>query len=468
MKKLLLALAAVAALTACAPAVRYHPKPIVPAITAERLESRTLNGPGLRQFVEGNLGHKMSAWPLQAWGLKDLTLAAYYYNPQMQIARAQAAAAQAAIITAGERPNPTMSLRPGIPSPWLLDFNFNVPIQTAGRRAHKIEQATALSQAASFNLAATAWRVRSGVRSALVKYLFDQEQAELAHAEERLGSEQVQGLRVRLVAGDISRPMVATAETNLLNARLAVRVAEGRISQDRAALAAAIGVPQKAIEGMHLSWPEFNDLPSAASLSPQKIQREAVLNRLDVRQALAEYAAAEAALQLEIARQHPNLQIGPGYTFEEGTNFFTTGLAATLPIFNRNQGPIAQAEAARKLAAARFMQVQANAIAQSEAALARYRSAMGEWQDAQESAHQVRHILVPLSKQSLAIGETDWLALNGIQLEDVAAAGVALQFLDQTQQALGQLEDAVQRPLGPGEAAPAAIPNSKTHRKEAR
>lgn len=467
MKWLVLALVVTAGLTACAPAVRYHPKPIMPAATAERLESRTLNDTGFRQFMEKNLGHKLGAWPPQAWNLKDLTLAAYYFNPQMQVARAQAQAAQAAIITAGERPNPTVSLRPGIPSPWLMDFNFNVPVQTAGRRGYKIKQATALSQAARFNVAATAWKVRSGVRLALVKYLFDQEQSQLAHADERLRDRQVQGLRVRLVAGDTSRPAVATAETNLLDARLAARTAEGRILEDRAALAAAIGAPQSAIDGIRLSWPEFSDLPTAASLSPQKIQREAVLNRLDVRQALAEYSAAESALQLEIARQHPNVQIGPGYTFEEGDNFFTTGVGAVLPIFNRNQGPIAQAEAARKLAAAHFMQVQANAIAQSEAALTRYQSAIGEWQDAQKSALQIRQILVPLSKQSVTVGETDWLALNGVELQGVVAAGVAIQSLDQAQQALGQLEDAVQRPLAPGEAAPRAIPNSKTPQKEA-
>ncbi len=467
MKQFALALAAVIALTACAPAVHYHPKPIMPAATAERLERRTLNDTGLRQFMQENLGHKIGTWPPQAWNLKDLTLAAYYFNPQMQVARAQAEAAQAAIITAGERPNPTISLRPGIPSPWVLDFNFNIPIQTAGRRGYKIKQATALSQAARFNIAATAWKVRSGVRSALVKYLFDQEQAQLTHADERLWDQQVRGLRVRLVAGDTSRPTVAAAETSLLDARLAGRTADGLILQDRAALAAAIGVPQSAIDGIRLSWPEFNDLPTAASLSPQKIQREAVLNRLDVRQALAEYTAAQAALQLEIARQHPNIQLGPGYAYEEGNNYFITGLGIVLPVFNRNQGPIAQAEAARKLAAARLMQLQANAIAQSQAALARYQSAIGEWQDARKSAHQIRRILLPLSKQSVTVGETDWLALNGVELQGIAAAGVALQSMGQAQQALGQLEDAVQRPLAPGEAAPRAIPNSKTPQKEA-
>ncbi len=444
------------ALTACAPVERYHPEPIVPALEARRLESRSLSDPGLRRFMEQNT--KLTSWPLKSWNLNELALAAYYFNPQMPVARDQAEAAKAAIITAGERPNPTVTLRPGIPSPYLLGLRFDVPIQTAGRRGYKIQQAAALSQAARFNLAAMAWKVRSGVRTALVNYFFDQKQAALAAAETGLEARQVQGFRAQWVAGEIARPAVASAETNLFNIRMAGHAAQGRVLEDRAALAAAIGVPERALEGTRLQWRGFAQLPSARSLSPRTIQREAVLNRLDVRQALAEYAAAEAALQLEIARQHPNIQIGPGYDFEEGNNYFVTGLAAALPIFNRNQGPIAQAEAARKLAAAQLMAVQAQAIAQSEAALASYRTALAEWRDTQKSAHEIRRVLEPLSKQSVTVGEASWMALNGVQLQGVRAAGVALQSLDQAQQVLGQLEDAVERPLEPGEAAPAFRP----------
>lgn len=468
MKRLTIVLGVAVVLTACAPVQRYHPQPIVPAVTAARLENRTLNEPGLRQFMEKNLGRKVGTWPLATWDLNELALAAYYFNPQMQVARAQAEAARAAIITARERPNPTVSLHPGIPSPWLMAFDFLIPVQRAGRRRYKIKQAQALRQAARFNLAATAWKARSGVRAALVKYFFDKAQAELVHAEARLHVKQVQGLNARFKAGDISRPTLAAAQTELLDARLAARVAKGRILVDRTALASAIGLPVRALDGIRLAWPAFGHPPATALLSPALIQREAVLDRLDVRQALSDYAAAQAALQLEIARQHPNIQIGPGYDYEEGRNYFTTGLAVTLPVFNRNQGPIAQAEAERKIAAAHFMAVQSQAIAQSKAALASYRSALAEWEDAQKSVHEIRRVIEPLSARSVTVGETDWLTLNGVKLQALAAAGVALQALDRAQQSLGQLEDAVERPLGPDEIAAAGSAAFHQRRKEVR
>ncbi len=87
--------------------------------------------------------------------------------------------------------------------------------------------------------------------------------------------------------------------------------------------------------------------PAPESLSAVQVQRDAVLNRLDIRRSLAQYAAAEAAVHSEIAKQYPNFNIGPGYTYEERNSFFTVGFSTSLPVFNRNQGPIAEAESRR-------------------------------------------------------------------------------------------------------------------------
>lgn len=452
MKKFVLALAAVAAFTACAPVVRYQPKPIVPAATAQRLESRTLNGAGLRQFMEKNLGHKLSAWPPKAWGLKDFTLAAYYYNPQMQIARAQAEAARAAITTAAARPNPILNLSPGIPSPYLLGLNLLFTRETAGRRKIMVTQARDLSSAARYGLARTAWKVRSGVRAAFLNYFMAIQQAELHGTEVHLRAQQVQLLSARFKVGYVARPAVVQARQSLMSSRVAFSRAEGRIPETLASLAGAIGIPVSALQGVKFSWQAFDHQPEPAALSAQKIRREAVLNRLDVRQALAKYQAAEAALQLEIARQHPNFKLGPGYQFEETHNHFALTFSTILPVFNRNQGPIAEAKARRKQAAAQFLAIQANAISQSEQALASYHAALAELQEASRSLAQVRNVQEPMALRQVKFGQSGQIFLNSIRVQGAAAVSTRLTALDHAQAGLGQLEDAVQRPLEPGEA----------------
>ena len=438
-------------LAGCAPVQRYRPAPISPPETATDFEARSLDDPGLRRFLEQRLGPELSRWPPQAWDLRLLTLAAFYFNPALDAARARAAAAEAAIQTAGARPNPTITLSPGVPSPYLLGFDFQVPIETAGKRGYRVEEARNSSEAAKFDLAETAWKVRSGVRAALLDHFTVVRNLALLRSEEETRTQQVRLLGQRLQVGDIARPELAASRLALLNAQVAVHAAEGRIAATHAALAAAIGIPLSGMEDAQLSWSDFEQPPAAQTLSPELIQREAVLNRLDVRRARAEYAAADAALQLEIARQYPDFQIGPGYQLEEHNSFFTVGLAVTLPIRNRNQGPIAEAEARRKEAGARFVSTQAQVIAQSEAALARYQAALHELGEARETLTKLQDEREQMTTRAVQIGELDRLTLNDVMLERSAVAQGWFGALVRAQQALGELEDAVERPLKPGD-----------------
>src|SRR6516225_8601794 len=434
----------------CTPVQRYRPAPLAPAQTASSLAARSLNDPGLRRFVEQNLGHELNPWPPQGWDLPMLTLAAFYFSPELDAARTRVVAAEAAIVTAGARPNPTITLTPGVPSPYLLGFDFQVPIETAGKRAYRLEEARSLSEAAKLDLAETAWKVRSGVRTALLDHFTAVRDLALLRSEEETRTQQVRLLGQRLQVGDIARPELEASRFALLQTQIAMHAAEGRLAETRAALAAAIGVPVSGMENVQLSWSEFEQPPAAQTLSPKLIQREAVLNRLDVRRALSEYAAAEAALQLEIAKQYPDFQIGPGYQLEERNSFFTVGLTVTLPIRNRNQGPIAEAEARRKEAAARLLSTQAQVIAQSEVALARYQAAFSEL-EARESLTKLQGEREQMITRAVQIGESDRLTLNDVMLERSAVAQAWFGALVRAQQALGELEDAVERPLEPGD-----------------
>ena len=149
----------------------------------------------------------------------------------------------------------------------------------------------------------------------------------------------------------------------------------------RAALAAAIGVPSPAAAFFRMCscpWPDLDSPPAAGSLPIAEVRRAALINRFDVRSALAQYAAAEADLRLQIAKQYPDLDIGPGYTYEEKQSYFTLGFSAIIPMFDRNRGPIAEAEAGRLKAAAAFLATQAEVISKSERSLAVYRVALEE------------------------------------------------------------------------------------------
>jgi outer membrane protein TolC len=433
---------------------RYQSAPIVPSDSASKFELRSLSDPDLQAYVEKNSGHPTTPWPPKNWDLRALSLAALYFNPTLDTARARVAEAGAAIVTAGARPNPTLSIAPGIPSPYLLTLDFAVPIETAGKRGHRIQAARSLDQAARFDLADAGWKIRGGVRMALLNYLLASRSLDLLRSEEYVRGDQVDLLEERFSVGEIPRPEVDLARIELSKAHLAIRTAEGQFAAAKATLAASIGIPVGGLTGIDFSLSDLDSPPSEESLSPGQIQRDAVLNRLDVRRALSQYAAAEADLQLEISKQYPDVQIGPGYTYEEKNNFFTLGLSTTLPIFNRNQGPIAEAEARRKEAAAAFLEKQAQVIAASERGLALYVAALKELAESDQSLRKLQDTHLQMMKQSVRLGEEDRLALTGVQIESSVVARARLDALARAQSALGELEDAVQRPLDPGDMFP--------------
>ena len=432
----------------------YQAAPITPSATALILESRSLSDPGLRSFIEKNLGHPMEKWPPAQWNLNTLTLAALYFNPTMESARDRVVAAQAAIVTAGERPNPVLDVSPGVPSPYLLTLDLAIPIETKGKRGYRVEAARSLDQAAEFDLADTAWKVRSGVRAALLDYLLTSRILSQLHSEQQVRAQQIVLLQARFDVGEIPRPELDLARIDQSKNILAISAAEGQFDHAKAALAASVGVPVIALRDVQFSWPEFDSPPSVESLSVTQIRHEALLNRVDIRSVLAQYSAAEANLQLEIARQYPDISIGPGYTYEEGNGFFAPAASLVLPIFNRNQGPIAEAEAARKQAASALVEKQAQVIAESEQALAVYTAALKEFTEANESLRQLQDEQEQRATRAVHAGEEDRLSLNGVQIESSVIAGARLDALSRTMTALGALEDAVQQPLGPGEGGP--------------
>jgi cobalt-zinc-cadmium efflux system outer membrane protein len=448
----ILALSGSILLAGCA-VQRYQPAPIAADATASGFQARTLADPGLQSFEESVLGHAISSWPPQTWDVQTLSLAALYFNPALDAARARLAGTQAALLTAGARPNPTLSIAPGIPSPYLLSVDFSVPLETANKRRYRVQAARSLDQAARFDLAGSAWTVHSAVRAALLEYLLAAQTVELLRSEAGVRADQVNVLERVAAAGEIAHLDVDMARIELSKTRLATGTAEADVAAARASLAAAIGIPVAGLQEAPLSWPRMESPPSAESFSAQTIQRDAVLNRLDVRSALAQYAAAEADLQLEIAKQYPDINLGPGYTYEERHSFFTVGFSTTVPLFNRNKGPIAEAEARRRQAAAAFLETQASVIAKSERAFAVYSAALKELAEAdtllniQESQ---RHAM----EQAVRLGEQDRLALAEINIQRALTARARIEALGHAQKALGELEDAVQRPLAVGDEFP--------------
>lgn len=430
--------------------VRYHPKPVTAAGTAADFEARSLLAPDLRDFLLAN--KEVGDWPPAVWDLKSLALVAFYYSPDMDVARAQWGVARAGRVTAGERMNPVLNPLLGYNAtspvsevtPWIPEVALEITIETAGKRGLRIASARQLSESARWSILSVAWDVRSRLRGAVLDLYAAEKTASLLAEQHELQTEIVRLLEVQKQAGEVSAYETTQARVALDNSRLASIEAARSAEDARARLAASLGVPRKALEGISISYDCFRrpspDFPSG------EVRLHALENRTDILSALSEYESTQSALRLEIAKQYPDIRLGPNYQLDQTDSKWTIGLSLDLPILSRNKGPIAEAEARRAESAARFLALQAQVIGELDAAVEDCRSALFK-------AAAADDLLGHLTAQEAAarprreLGEISKLEYLTVRLELSAGAMARLDALVQAQQAVGRLENAAQSPL---------------------
>lgn len=245
--------------------------------------------------------------------------------------------------------------------------------------------------------------------------------------------------------------MIGSGEA--LQARLAARQAQlaaqealRRRDEGRRRLAASLGLPAQALDAARLPFDDLGPtaLPEPAALATAA--RGALQTRPDVLAALADYEASQAALQIEIARQYPDLAIGPGYSWDAGALKWSLGIALSLPVFDRNQGPIAEAKARREEAAAAFRGVQEQAMAEIADSQAAYGQARRQLDLAARIAAD-QGARLHAATAAFEAGAIDRPALLAARLEASAADAALTESTLDAHRAAGRVEDALRRPL---------------------
>ncbi|MDE2343457.1 MAG: TolC family protein [Betaproteobacteria bacterium] len=449
------ALIGLAVLTTLAGCASYRPQPVDLTKQAQRLEMRRLDDPGLARYA-AQLGRL--PWPPPHWNRADLLVAALYYNPSLAVARARLLVANAGEITAHEYPNPTLGLtleyaKDAGTNPWLYGVAIQALLpQFDLRRARQI-QAGFYNEAAGWSLAEAVWQVRSRLRNALLRLRYaDAAGAVLARQDEDARS-MSRLLAAQVNAGEASAPLVQTAQAQALRIQQQLDAMRAHAMAARHALAAAIGIPAQALPALGAIWSRWQHPVPVSPQELDRLSRRALLTRADLAIAVANYGAAEQALRIEVDKQYPGVTVGPGYSTLEGGVRLPFSIHLALPIFNQNQGPIAQAQARLAEAGAQLEAVQANILAHIAAArVAAHQAAI--------AAGRAREQQLPLARQQLRtarqgfdLGNLDHVALLTARLNAEGAELASLQSDFNWQMARGALEDALHRPLGGSEVA---------------
>jgi cobalt-zinc-cadmium efflux system outer membrane protein len=421
---------------------------LVVAVSAGSAESRRaafserrLDSPEVRAAVSEAGGGT-------GWNLKALTAAALYFHSDLELARAQWATAEAGLITAGARPNPSLALVPQFTTPLrtyengTYSANLDVPIETAGKRARRLDQAGHTAEASRYTLEATAWMVRGRLRQNLVTLYGAQKRFEILKTSVKHQMATTEMLQRRVTAGESSRPELFQTRLLYNQTELALADAQKQMAEARAGVAGAIGVPLAAMRATELELGGFAHLPGVGEVAAWT--RDGLSRRSDVFAARAEKEAAVAAVRTELAKRFPDLHVLPGYSYDSMQNKVELGFSFDLPILNQNRGPIAEAKAKIAEAEARLRGAEAKASAEIEFAELSYRGSLAKLQKAdtlladQQKAQQA-------AQRLFDAGETDRLSLMTAEVERDTMAALRLDAFLEAQKALGALEQAVQK-----------------------
>jgi outer membrane protein, heavy metal efflux system len=388
----------------------------------ESFNRRRLDDPGLLAWFD-SVG---VARPAGAWTPRQLALAASWFRPERQSRLAAVSEADAALTTAGARPQPGVSSDleyafsdPQSSSRWGIALAGLFTLELGGKRGARVARALAGALAARAAAGESEWQQAGRIYGAFFGWYRANRRSEVVR-EERAGLDTVFELvQARYDEGTLTRLELARAEGERRAAVAAEHAAEREEHLARVALASETAVSTGVIDGAELAttpWPSCH-----GEADPRdSLQRVALGTRWSVRRAAADYQVAEGNLRIAVANAAPDLTLGPGMFFDQGTGKFT--LAAALPSIplNRNRGPIAEADARRRLAGARLAEAQELLLTEVEAALAGCEAASREAGAADslaaETARRGR-----LVDAAYARGETGRLevALAGIELTRV-------------------------------------------------
>jgi len=434
------------ALGACTDAPR---RPLDPEAIEKELRARSLRDPGLRDEAALRLELAAEPWPPEKLDLALLTLTAWRFRPELAVARADVAAAEAKVTSAGAWPNPRIGSsfgRVDDPTnlPWFFSATLDFTLPTAGKIGRREALASQEVVLARLAAAQTAWRTYAEVRDLLFEAAFATRELELAtrEAQARAQLAALAGARVDAGAAATSEALGAQVEAD--RARAHVAQATSARMQTRAKLAAACGLPVAELENAQLEAPA----PEAGAAA-----RDALLDRLDVRAVQEEYEAAERALELELAKQYPDVVITPTWENDQGAHKYLLGFGIDLPLFDHNEGPIAEALAHREAVWARYRERASAALAAIDVAHAELAAAttrLSAYDPQAQARIAARRVA---AEQAVEAGASDRATATLLDLELVVFDAGRFASERARQASLLHLEDALQRPLDPRVAA---------------
>ncbi|SRR5581483_3367492 len=325
---------------------------------------------------------------------------ALHNNLQLMAERLELPVADADMIAARLRPNPTITYgldnlsaarvfgtHPADTTDRTLAAG--IPIETAHKRSLRMEAASYSRRIAELQFEDAIRRLRLDVANAFSDAVRAQQRAQLAKSNLELLDDVVQLNDVRVRAG-------AAAPLELTRAQTALYLLRGDVARAEAAEAAA-QLRLRNVLGRHdASAAPIELADSEVRVDTGTLESDALAHRPDLLAARLTLEQRDAALRLAIAQSRVDPIAGFSYTRKgAGTIGSSYGVNVTLPLplFDRNQGDIARARAEKDVAEAQIKALESQVLTE-------VRTARGQYLASRAIVDQIRTDLLPAAQKA--------------------------------------------------------------------
>ncbi|GAB2894964.1 TolC family protein [Paraburkholderia jirisanensis] len=315
-------------------------------------------------------------------------------NPLLRSARADTDASSGALVQAGARPNPQLSLlQEGLSGAERTSTALlNQTIELGGKRAARVDAASYRRAASIAALDARAAGLQADVIAAFYGLLAAQRQRQFAEEATGLAERSARIAHKRVQAGKVPPVEATKAQVAVSAAQIEEASARRQVSIAQETLANAMGgaVPRERIAGGDL-----DRVPPVGPL-PQLLQRADSGPAL--RAAHAQTSRAQALIAVERAKRIPDLTVSAGMkriaTAGSPLNQAVIGISIPLPLFDTNRGALLEAT---------HQAAKASADEDSERARVRLDLAQtyANYENAADEARRLRTDVLPAARDAL-------------------------------------------------------------------
>ena len=338
-------------------------------------------------------------------------------NPELAGAREQRVIAEGAATAARAYPNPELDFATG---PWrsrvgggtgsAQSFSLTQPLDLARVRTPRIGAAAAGVDLAAAQLRATRLAIGSQARLAFTELLRRQGEEQFARESAELLAQIQDRVRRRVEVGEAPRFELVRAEAEALSAQNALAAARLRVEEAVSALRRLTANVLPAQFSIHGAEPVPPELPPLASLQPAMLASHPSLQAL-----AAERERAQRRLELERALRAPQPAVRIGETRDPEMRAASVGFTLAIPLWDRREGQIAQAQSALDLVAAQQEQQRVQLLRELDSAHARLSIAQRQIQTFEAGLLRSAEAALQAAEAAYRFGERSFLEVLDAQ-----------------------------------------------------